>query len=820
MDVLSPSGNGDGPKLSEVEEHEKWLKAVEEDLSEDSHISKESLTLPMEKLTPDVEQESCCLVDITVGFLEQDSVRKFVPVLVNTEQPCTFTLRSRQERQLRCAVLVQDETLVVDEKRWTVSLTREVNDGIDKENQMLGWGPGNKAPVKAWATTVTNGDTAMEKKIGMELLCQWDGTQEEYSLGLDDQSTGDSGTQGGSPIDMEYSFSVRIRLGFENAKGEIEAVFPVLFDVRDPTVIGWHSEYGETTCTKQCYQVTVKNPSNEGEGKLEITEWKQVEWNNSLSNRKGSAVSDEVCVSGRGNVRKEIHEEKYVNEWAEVIASWDSKKSKKVVFDLWKKSRGIPDLLRSSLWQLLVDASSTDLQKKYPFLVSQECSSEKIITWDIKRTFPANDYFKEKNGLGQESLFKISKAYANYDLETGYCQGISFIGGVLLLHMPEEEAFVVLVKIMYDYHMRLLFMQGMEELKMKFYQLECLIDDMLPSLYAHLVQQGIETEMYASQWFLTIFAAKFPLDLVFQLMDVFLCEGEDMIFTIAVSLLKDNQDLLMKLEFEEILKFFRISLPKRYCEDSSQLLELIYSTKINSKKLKRFRKEYAALKAKQMEDEDPLKRLEKANKRLRETNARLESENDNLAQEVVMNKVSSLQQVDKANEEISVLKSELLRSQERHLNEVHEKELHVDSLQAEVAQVKDMYRKAIVDNEEELKQHLKSISDLKDLIKEMAVKSEKEKAELNDEMTRLKALLKSDGKEVEVEEYDRRVSAEKKVKELETELAISKLKLAETETLRQKTSHDLAMLKDQEKKNGEGSKQPWYARMTSKMVGE
>ena len=38
--------------------------------------------------------------------------------------------------------------------------------------------------------------------------------------------------------------------------------------------------------------------------------------------------------------------------------------------------------------------------------------------------------------------------------------------------------------------------------------------------------------MYASQWFLTVFTAKFPLYLVFRVLDVFLFDGFDAIFQV------------------------------------------------------------------------------------------------------------------------------------------------------------------------------------------------------------------------------------------------------------------------------------------------
>ena len=44
---------------------------------------------------------------------------------------------------------------------------------------------------------------------------------------------------------------------------------------------------------------------------------------------------------------------------------------------------------------------------------------------------------------------------------------------------------------------------------------------------------GLATQMYASQWFLTLFAAKFPLFLVFRVLDVFLLHGADVIFQVT-----------------------------------------------------------------------------------------------------------------------------------------------------------------------------------------------------------------------------------------------------------------------------------------------
>lgn len=69
-------------------------------------------------------------------------------------------------------------------------------------------------------------------------------------------------------------------------------------------------------------------------------------------------------------------------------------------------------------------------------LIPQESPTENVINWDIKRTYVGHDFFQD--GVGRDSLYKISKAYSVYDEEVGYCQGFSFMAAVLLLQVKME----------------------------------------------------------------------------------------------------------------------------------------------------------------------------------------------------------------------------------------------------------------------------------------------------------------------------------------------------------------------------------------------
>jgi len=47
--------------------------------------------------------------------------------------------------------------------------------------------------------------------------------------------------------------------------------------------------------------------------------------------------------------------------------------------------------------------------------------------------------------------------------------------------------------------------------------------------------------MYASQWFLTMFAIYFPIEIVVNLWDIMLVEGRKTIFRVALAILKLNE---------------------------------------------------------------------------------------------------------------------------------------------------------------------------------------------------------------------------------------------------------------------------------------
>ncbi|CAH2211644.1 jg49, partial [Pararge aegeria aegeria] len=65
---------------------------------------------------------------------------------------------------------------------------------------------------------------------------------------------------------------------------------------------------------------------------------------------------------------------------------------------------------------------------------------------------------------------------------------------------------------------------------------------------------SFSTSIYASSWFLTLFTTTLSLPLACRIMDVFLSEGIEIVFKVALALLTLGKEDILSLDMESILK--------------------------------------------------------------------------------------------------------------------------------------------------------------------------------------------------------------------------------------------------------------------------
>ncbi|KAK4304856.1 hypothetical protein Pmani_023213 [Petrolisthes manimaculis] len=460
--------------------------------------------------------------------------------------------------------------------------------------------------------------------------------------------------------------------------------------------------------------------------------------------------------------------------WGRLVNDWETwnKRKNTQLKELVRK--GIPHHFRGITWQLLCSAHNSPEKGKYAEYLRTTSACEKVIRRDIARTYPEHDFFKEKDGLGQESLFNVMKAYSLHDREVGYCQGSAFIVGLLLMQMPEEEAFAVLVKLMQDYRLREMFKPSMAELGLCMYQLECLIQEHLPDLHAHFTSQSFHTSMYASSWFLTLFSTTLPQPLACRVMDCFLVDGLEVIFRTALACLTLGKEDLFCMDMEGMLKYFQRDLPAKFENDPECYFNLAYSLRYNIKKMKKMEKEYTAMKTKEQEELVELKRLRTENRLLRQRIDCLEAESSALADRLIQGQVSRAEEAEHnfaIKRELAALRQHDGETME-HLSIARDKIRKLTGMIEENCSSRDSSLAELMVKEEELAQKEELVKCLQEELVQVRLKTAEAEAIIRDLRARIQELE-------EEQKKLREATPEHSVAHLQEELIAVRLREAE-----------------------------------------
>ncbi|KAF2812190.1 uncharacterized protein BDZ99DRAFT_460955 [Mytilinidion resinicola] len=241
--------------------------------------------------------------------------------------------------------------------------------------------------------------------------------------------------------------------------------------------------------------------------------------------------------------------------WAALVRDYPQTIQRLPTLTLNKIRGGIPAPLRGVVWQSMAGSRDRLIEDQYESLCGQSSSYENIINKDIGRSFPGVDMFRDPEGEGQKMMGRVLKCFSLYDNKIGYCQGLGFLVGPLLMQMGDKEAFCVLVRLMEDYDLRSCFLPDLSGLHLRIYQFQQLLKQHMPELSAHLDALQVDAA-YLSQWFLSFFAVTCPLPMLFRIYDVIFAEGaSETIMRVALSIMKRNEEkILASSEFEDVMQ--------------------------------------------------------------------------------------------------------------------------------------------------------------------------------------------------------------------------------------------------------------------------
>ncbi|XP_041971029.1 TBC1 domain family member 4 isoform X2 [Aricia agestis] len=298
--------------------------------------------------------------------------------------------------------------------------------------------------------------------------------------------------------------------------------------------------------------------------------------------------------------------------------------------------QGVPRMSRGGVWYFLAEQASARLpppdaraaplySAPYRALLAGLTKHQHAILIDLGRTFPKHSYFASALGPGQLALYNILKAYSLLDPDVGYCQGLSFVAGVLLLHMEEAEAFSLLRHLMFRRGLRNQYLPDMSALQVQLYQLSRLVRDHEPELHAKLEALDISPALYAAPWMLTLFTSQFPLGFVVRVFDLIFLESLDVVFAVSLALLSVHREgLMMCCGCEEAAEYLKHKLPDVDRAVADKVMKKVHKMDI-SRQLSEYAVEYGVLR----EEMPRLAALTEHNQRLLDETERLTAELDN-----------------------------------------------------------------------------------------------------------------------------------------------------------------------------------------------
>jgi len=238
---------------------------------------------------------------------------------------------------------------------------------------------------------------------------------------------------------------------------------------------------------------------------------------------------------------------------------------------------GIPSNFRNECWSIFLGVRAAKLREKANFSFEQMVKmaattarpkSLKDISKDLRRTFPSVARFRE--GFLRD-LWQVLSAFAVHDRDIGYCQGLNYVAGGLLVFMEAEVAFYALTavveRILVGYFQRSMF--GLLTDTAIFSEL---LARHLPELAAHFDAVGVSILLLTSQWFSCLYIKSLPPEAAFRCWDLVLSDGAGALFVVALRLLRHFSPVLMAMH-DDIDIVLRVNTLSESLFDFDELLQ-------------------------------------------------------------------------------------------------------------------------------------------------------------------------------------------------------------------------------------------------------
>lgn len=284
--------------------------------------------------------------------------------------------------------------------------------------------------------------------------------------------------------------------------------------------------------------------------------------------------------------------------------------------------KGVPSPYRAKTWMQVSGAGAArsrdpELFQNMLALETNVVTEDQIKT-DMSRTFPNNIHFDSTNPVSlQNSMFRVLKAYANSNPTVGYCQGLNYITGLLLLITKDEESSFWLLKTLIDNILPEYYSVNMPGLITDSRVLAELARKHLPRLSKHIDQLQVPWALLSSKWFICLFVDVLPVETVLRIWDCMFSEGSKVLFRVSLAILHmDENNLLGARDMGALMEEIKGFLQSKQTLECHTFMETVYSSTqyLRTAKIEKLRNDVEKdVRVEQIEREKRLKEM-KANR--------------------------------------------------------------------------------------------------------------------------------------------------------------------------------------------------------------
>jgi Rab-GTPase-TBC domain len=315
-------------------------------------------------------------------------------------------------------------------------------------------------------------------------------------------------------------------------------------------------------------------------------------------NLKSAPPRDEKKAKiGRYYVNNKVTKDQ-LSQWHKILFSQESGILKND-YKLKKQLRlgivlGVPDEYRWRIWMNVLIKNVNPDEKLYESL---EIIGEPYISTirrDLDRSFPYEAYFnKDYYGeIGQAALERVLGKFAGKHKDIGYCQGMNFIAGFLLIVSggSEIEVFYVLEALCEGFKLKGFYTEGMPYLKKCTWVAKRLLKNFKSKLYKHFIDQELPDDLWLLKWLMTIFTMILPGSILVRVWDLFIIKGTKVLYQVFLAILSVLEPDLLAMDIGDITQSF-VNI-KQTMPGPDAFIKLVKSFKIKSSTVLKLEQKY------------------------------------------------------------------------------------------------------------------------------------------------------------------------------------------------------------------------------------